>query len=64
MRKPYWIKREHLCGPVEFVCSVCGTAFDEPWPECPECGAKMKKVKYDPVFVDGYEELDILLGDD
>lgn len=49
---------------MEFVCSVCGTAFDEPWPECPECGAKMKKVKYDPVFVDEYEELDILLGDD
>ena len=56
--------REHLCDPVEYICSVCGAASEKPWEECPECGAKMKKVKYDPVYVDEAEMLDILLDDD
>ena len=64
MKKPHWIKREHLFGPMEYVCSVCGAAFDEPWEECPGCGARMKKVKYDPVYVDEAEMWDILLGED
>ena len=24
MKKPHWIMREHLCDPVEYICSVCG----------------------------------------
>ena len=56
--------REHLCGQIEYVCSRCGAAFEEPWVECPECGIKMKKVKYDPVYIDEYEICDILYGDD
>ena len=56
--------REHLFGQIEYVCSRCGAAFEEPWEECPECGVKMKKIRFDPVFVDEYEELDILFGDD
>ena len=64
MKKPHWIMREHLCDPVKYICSVCGAASEEPWEECPECGAKMKKVKYDPVYVDEAEILDILFGDD
>ena len=64
MKKPHWMMREHLCDPMEYVCSVCGAASEEPWEECPECGAKMKKVKYDPVYVDEAEILDILFGDD
>ncbi|MBQ3372502.1 MAG: hypothetical protein IJG40_05120 [Oscillospiraceae bacterium] len=64
MRKPHWIMKEHLCGQIEYVCSRCGAAFDNAWEECPECGVKMKKVKYDPILVEEYEMLDILLGDD
>ncbi len=64
MRKPHWILKEHLCGQIEYFCSKCGTAFDDVWEECPECGVKMTKVKHDPVLVDEYEMLDILLGDD
>ena len=64
MKKPHWIMREHLCDPIEYICSVCGAASEEPWEECPECGARMKKVKYDPVYVDEAEMLDILFGDD
>ena len=64
MKKPHWIMREHLCDPIEYICSVCGEASEKPWEECPECGAKMKKVKYDPVYVDEAEMLDILFGDD
>ena len=44
--------------------SCCGASFDEPWEECPECGVKMKKIKYDPVYVDEAEMLDILLEDE
>ena len=64
IKKSYWIQREHLFDPVEYVCSVCGAASEEPWEECPECGAKMKKEKYDPVYVDEAEMLDILFGDE
>ena len=56
--------KEHLCGQIEYVCSRCGAEFNDPWEECPECGVKMKKVKYNPVLVDEYEMLDIILGDD
>ena len=56
--------KEHLCGQIEYVCSRCGAEFDDPWEECPLCGVKMRKVKYDPVLVDEYEMLDVLLGDD
>ena len=64
MRKPHWILKEHLCGQIEYVCSRCGAEFNNPWEECPECGVKMKKVKYNPVLVDEYEMVDIILGDD
>ena len=64
MRKPHWIEREHLFDGTEYVCSRCGASFEEPWEECPACGAEMKKIKYDPVYVDEAEMLDILFGDD
>ena len=64
IKKSYWIQREHLFDPVEYICSVCGAASEEPWEECPVCGAKMKKIKYDPVYVDEAEMLDIILEDD
>ena len=62
--RPHWIQKEHLFGEIEYVCSVCGDVFDEPWEVCPECGAKMRKVKFGPVFVDEAEMLDILFGDE
>ena len=43
-------------------CPRCGTLMQGGI--CPECGAKMTKVKYDPVYVDEDEMLDILLEDD
>ena len=64
MRKPHWIEREHLFEGMEYVCSRCGASSEEPWEECPACGVKMKKIKYDPVYVDESEMLDILLGDE
>ncbi len=48
IKKSYWIQREHLFDPVEYVCSVCGAASEGPWEECPECGAKMKKGNMTP----------------
>ena len=64
MRKPYWIEKEHLFDGTEYVCSRSGARFEEPWEECPACGVRMKKIKYDPVCVDEAEMLDILLGDE
>ena len=34
--------------------------FETPWEECPACGVKMEKIKYDPVYVDEAEMMDIL----
>ena len=56
--------KEHLCGQIEYVCSMCGAEFNDPWEECPECSVKMKKIKYDPVSVEEYDVLSILLEDD
>ena len=56
--------REHLFDGTEYVCSCCRASFEEPWEECPACGVRMEKIKYDPVYVDGAEMLDILLGDE
>ena len=64
MSKPHWIEREHLFDGTEYVCSRCASSFEEPWEECPACGVRMEKIKYDPVYVDGAEMLDILLGDE
>ena len=64
MRKPHWIEREHLFDGMGYFCSRCGASFEEPREECPSCGVKMKIIKYDPVYVDEAEMMDILLGDE
>ena len=63
-RKPYWIEREHLFDGTEYICSRCGASFEKPRDECPACGLKMEKIKYDPVYVDEAEMMDILFGDE
>ena len=30
LKKPHRIMREHLCDPVEYICSVCVAASEEP----------------------------------
>ena len=64
MRKPHWIERFHLFEGFEYICSCCGEKSDEAWEECPSCGVKMKKIKYDPVYVDEAEMMDILFEDE
>lgn len=60
----HWIHKEHLFDPEEYVCSVCGEGSDRPYDECPACGSDMTGgIKYDPVFVDELEVMDIVLGD-
>ena len=34
--------REHLFDGTEYVCSRCASSFEEPWEECPACGAEIK----------------------
>ena len=64
MRKANWIEEEHLFDGTEYVCSRCALSFEEPWEECPAYGVRMEKIKNDPVYVDGAEMLNILLGDE
>lgn len=64
MRKPHWIEREHLFDGTGYFRSRCASSFEEPWEECPACREEMKNIKYDPVYVDEVETLDILLGDE
>jgi len=64
MKSADWTQRTHLFRADEYICSVCGSSCDKPYKVCPKCGAKMKKGKYDPSWVDEAEGLSALLDDD
>lgn len=64
MSKAGWIQKTHLFRADEFVCSECRTSFPRPYAVCPSCGADMKKLKYDPSWVDEVEGLSAILDDD
>ena len=59
----YWTQITHFADSDEYECSNCKRLFDKPYAVCPACGVKMKKVKYEPTWVDEAEEFDILFGD-
>ena len=59
-KKSYWIRKTHLFRADAYECSACGRRFDKPYGQCPSCGRKMAKSKYDPSWVDEAEILDIL----
>ena len=59
----YWTQKTHLLRADEFICSGCGNVERKAHKICPSCGARMKKSKYDPTWVDEAEILDILIGD-
>ena len=63
MKHPHWIKKAHLWGEDEYVCSACGASYDRPRASCPRCGADMQGEQYDPTFVDEAEVLDMIFGD-
>ncbi len=56
--KSRWIQRAHLLRADEYLCPVCGRVSPKPLAACPKCGARLKGVKYDPVFVDEIENAD------
>ena len=58
-RKAYWIQHSHIFGRDEFECSACGYYSARPYVECPHCGRRMGKPKYDPSWVDEMEADDI-----
>ncbi len=64
MKSEYWIQRTHLFRADEYICSACGASCNKPYRTCPACGARMKKSKYDPSWVDEAEGLSTLLDDD
>ena len=62
MRKEdaYWTKKTYLFRKDEYVCSSCGKTSDRAYAKCPHCGERMKKSKYDPVWVDEMEFFDAI----
>ena len=63
MKTAYWIQKTHIFRADEYECSACGRRFDKPYVQCPSCGRKRTKSKYDPTWVDEIETMDALFGD-
>ncbi len=59
-----WIQKTHFLRADEYICSACGSTSEKSYSVCPVCGARMKKTKYDPTWVDEAEELSDILDDD
>ncbi|MCQ2551063.1 MAG: DNA repair protein RadA [Clostridia bacterium] len=55
-----WIKREHLLGDTEYVCSECGYKADKPYEVCPNCNDEAEGVKDDPAWVEEVIFMDFL----
>jgi rubrerythrin len=64
VKTAFWTQKTHLFRADEYICSSCQTASKKPYKECPNCGARMKKGKYEPSWVDEAEGLSALLDDD
>lgn len=64
MKAAHWTQKTHLFRPDEYVCSACKTSCSKPFTVCQNCGAPMKKTKYDPSWVDEAEGLSAILDDD
>ena len=59
-QKAYWTQKTHLLRADEYICSACGNVSGKAYKQCPSCGSKMSKSKYDPSWVDEAEIMDIL----
>lgn len=64
MKTSHWVRKTHLFRADEFICPACHKSADKPYTICPRCGALMKKVNYDPSWVDEAEGLSALLDED
>ncbi len=60
----YWVRRTHLFRADEYICSACRAACRKPIKECPACGSRMGKTRYDPSWVDEAEMMSALTDDD
>ena len=45
MRTGRWIRRSHFFRPDEYYCSVCGASLGRKRRVCPDCGARLKRMK-------------------
>ena len=63
MARNYWTQITHFADSDVYECSNCKKLFYKPYVTCPACGVKMKKIKYEPTWVDEAEEFDMLFGD-
>lgn len=59
-----WTQKTHLLRADEYICSSCERSAVKPYRTCPHCGAKMRKTKYDPSWVDEAEMMSLLCDDD
>lgn len=56
----FWTQETHLLRADEYVCSACGKRSEKPFKQCPGCGRRMKKVKYEAGWVDEIEMWDAI----
>ena len=56
-----WLRKSHLLGADEFICSACGGRAKRAHKICPHCGAKVTKIKKDSGWAEEAELLDIFL---
>ena len=59
----YWIHEAHVFRADVFRCSVCGAEYKKMSKTCAKCGSRMKKLRYDPQWVDELEMLYAMLDD-
>ncbi len=64
MRKAKWIRRTHLFGQDEYVCSYCRHVSSKAYNCCPFCGCVMGRMKSDSVWIDELESITAILDDD
>ncbi len=59
-KKGYRIEEARIDSTL-FRCSQCGFAHKEAYSVCPSCGALMRKIKYNPIWID---EISLFYEDD
>ena len=57
----HWIEHEHLFSGKKYECDNCGSEFERPYSQCPNCGCDMSgRARYSPDFIDECEFMDML----
>ncbi len=56
----YWTRETHIFKADVYICSRCRKSFGKMTSKCPGCGARMKRSRSDPKWIDELEAYDAL----